>query len=314
MKRHLAAVLIALALAVAAGLALDDVRLGAALLAALTALFLYLLPFFDFGLTEHPRTPRLAVVVLLLVPYLLYATGTGTFELRGFATLVAYIAVPTLLVFAGRGRPAPGLADFVAVLALWLPFDLGLLRNIWTWPAGQSSYGFPAVVAVDLALLLFIGFRGVPGIGYRFALDGRQAASVAKNFLLFSAIAIPTGIAIGFIAYRPRAFVPLQFLGSLMTIFVFIAVPEELLFRGLIQNFLERWWGNERSWASLVAASVIFGAAHLDNGVAPNVTYAFMATIAGLFYGRAFRQSGNLTAPALVHALVDAVWRQLFHL
>jgi membrane protease YdiL (CAAX protease family) len=37
-----------------------------------------------------------------------------------------------------------------------------------------------------------------------------------------------------------------------------------------------------------------------------------MATVAGVFYGLAFRRSGRLPAPAAVHALVDAVWRQFF--
>jgi membrane protease YdiL (CAAX protease family) len=37
-----------------------------------------------------------------------------------------------------------------------------------------------------------------------------------------------------------------------------------------------------------------------------------MATIAGIFYGRAFRRTGGLMAPALVHALVDTVWRAVF--
>ena len=69
----------------------------------------------------------------------------------------------------------------------------------------------------------------------------------------------------------------------------------------------EKRWG--RGWPALLVAASIFGAAHLNNGDMPNWNYAFLATIAGIFYGRAFRQSGSILAPACVHALVDTVWR-----
>ncbi len=93
-------------------------------------------------------------------------------------------------------------------------------------------------------------------------------------------------------------------------ILVFIAVPEELLFRGLIQNVLDQWWG--KRWPSLAVAAVVFGAAHLDNGGFPNVRYALLATIAGVFYGRAFRQTGRIAPAALVHTGVAFLWGALF--
>jgi membrane protease YdiL (CAAX protease family) len=59
-------------------------------------------------------------------------------------------------------------------------------------------------------------------------------------------------------------------------------------------------------------AALVFGAAHLDNGGFPNLRYALLATLAGVFYGRAFRQGGSLMPAALVHTLVDSVWVALF--
>lgn len=149
----------------------------------------------------------------------------------------------------------------------------------------------------------------IEGIGYRFVLTRRGVQSAAVNFILFSTIAIPPGLAIHFIRYQPRGSGAVELLGTFFAILVFIGIPEELLFRGLIQSFLERWWG--KGFRSLLTAAAVFGAAHLDNDVAPNFAYAAMATIAGIFYGRTFRQSGNLS-PALVHALVDTVWRAVF--
>ncbi|MGH9962094.1 MAG: CPBP family intramembrane glutamic endopeptidase [Pyrinomonadaceae bacterium] len=64
---------------------------------------------------------------------------------------------------------------------------------------------------------------------------------------------------------------------------------------------------------SLVVTSIIFGAAHLNNGpTRPDWRYFLLATIAGLFYGNAYARTGRLLAPAIVHTLVDTVWRSFF--
>lgn len=304
------AVVLAFAVTVAAGLGLRDVTLGPPLVAALSAFLLLLYPYFLFGLTDARPRQGWLLVGALLVPYLLYSSGTGVFAGSALARLVAFIAVPTLLVYIGRKRRPPGLFDVLAVLAIWLPFDFRLLEGIWVWPEGQGSYGYQAVLAVDLAVLLFVVLRRIEGVGYRFRLARTDARVILVNFLGFAVIAIPLGLLIRFIEFQPRSFELLGFLGSFVAILLFIAIPEELLFRGLIQNSLQVWWG--RGWVSLLVASAIFGAAHLNNNAAPNFAYALMATVAGIFYGRTFRESGNILAPALVHALVDATWRALF--
>jgi membrane protease YdiL (CAAX protease family) len=309
--KSLLAVLLALAVTAAAGIGLEHVSPGPALGAALAALFLLLVPYFHWGLAE-PRRPRsLWWVAALFVPYALYLAGTGgPGSPLASVRLVAFVALPALLVYFAQGRKGPGPLDLLAVLAVWLPFDLRLLEGIWTWPDGQGSYGFQTILAVDLAVFLFLVVRAIEGIGYHFALTRSGALSVVTNFLVFSAIAIPLGLAIEFIRYQPRGSDAVELVATFFAILVFIGIPEELLFRGLIQNFLETWWG--KGWRALLVASIVFGAAHLDNDDAPNFAYALMATIAGIFYGRTFRQSGNLLAPALVHALVDTVWRAVF--
>jgi hypothetical protein len=310
---RLAAILLALVVSAAAAFGLHGVSPGPALFAALGALFLLLVPYFFFGL--RAQTPQSAPASLLwapglLVPYGVYAAGTGAFETAAFLRLVLYVGLPALLVHRGRERKGPGLFDLLAVLVVWLPFDLRLLENIWVWPEGQGAYGLQTVMAVDLAVLLFVLVRGIEGIGYRFQLSRDGACAALVSFALFSAVAVPLGLGIEFIRYDPDRFDAVGLIGSFLAIFLFIGIPEELLFRGLIQNFLDQWLG--KGWTSLLVASIVFGAAHLDNDRPPNFAYALMATIAGVFYGGAFRRTGGLMAPALVHALVDTVWRVVF--
>ena len=90
----------------------------------------------------------------------------------------------------------------------------------------------------------------------------------------------------------------------------FTALPEELLFRGIIQNQIGARVRNE--WLALALASVIFGLSHLNNSTlnypTPNWMYALMATLAGLAYGYTWRRTGKITASAVVHASVNFVW------
>ena len=67
-----------------------------------------------------------------------------------------------------------------------------------------------------------------------------------------------------------------------------------------------------RTTGVLVAASIIFGAAHLDNGPQPmpNWRYMILASIAGYGYGKVFEKSSSVTASALLHTLVD--WTKHF--
>ncbi|MFQ5791756.1 MAG: type II CAAX prenyl endopeptidase Rce1 family protein [Acidobacteriota bacterium] len=294
---------------------------GVPLAASTAALALLFLPYFCFGLgrldTQVAQTLRggsarvWSLATLLLVPYSLYGWGTGSFSVSAVAKLALFVFLPTGLLFFGRGRGRrPSGWDYLAVLAIWHPFDFRWLNGIWVWPEGLTSYSFNTVLAVDLAVLLFVGFRDIQGVGFRFRLQKDDIFVIVGNFLMFSAVAIPVGLAIGFIEYHPRTPDVLGLLSSFVTIFLFIGLPEELLFRGLVQNFLEK--SLARGWGSLLLAAVIFGAAHLNNHPAPNWAYFLLASMAGIFYGRAYTQSGGLLVPAALHALVDTTWRAFF--
>jgi uncharacterized protein len=54
---------------------------------------------------------------------------------------------------------------------------------------------------------------------------------------------------------------------------------------------------------------VLFGFFHILHRPFPNWRYVALATVAGWFYGSAFRKGGNLMASSLMHAAVDTVWR-----
>jgi membrane protease YdiL (CAAX protease family) len=57
-----------------------------------------------------------------------------------------------------------------------------------------------------------------------------------------------------------------------------------------------------------VLAALAFGLAHYQGGVA----YVILSSLAGLFYGWAYLQTGRLEAPVLTHFLLNFLHLTLF--
>jgi len=62
----------------------------------------------------------------------------------------------------------------------------------------------------------------------------------------------------------------------------------------------------------MVVSSLAFGLMHWNNvsTLSTQMTYVFLATIAGFGYAWAYKKSGNnLLAAVLTHTLVDWIWK-----
>jgi hypothetical protein len=252
--------------------------------------------------------------LLLLVPYLVYAFGTGSFSYTGTGKLLAYILVPTVLLLPDRLHRPPNLGwrDVAAMVALGLPVGANWLRGIWTWP--HDLYFFRPLFCVCVGVYAFAVVRNLEGLGYRLLWRKRDVVDGFANFLAFIFFGIPLGLALHFIHPHFSSAslwrqLPLQFLGIYLT----VAIPEEVLFRGILQNLLCRSIRQGPSGVyGLLIAAVVFGASHLHHPPVPNWRYAILATLAGVFYGYTFRNRQRTSASALTHALVDTTWHFWF--
>jgi len=247
---------------------------------------------------------------LVLAPYLVYALTTGDFSFLALGKLAGYIAVPTSLLLPDRlhHRERLGWRDAAAMVALAVPVAAGWLRGIWTWP--QDLYVFRPIVCVVTGAYVFLVLRNLEGVGYRLLWRKGDIWEGLLNLAAFCIVGIPLGLALRFL--HPHANPDLTwggFLPQFVGVYLTVAIPEELLFRGILQNLLVRTLhAGHRGVYGLVIASVIFGASHLHHAPVPNWRYAIMATVAGLFYGNAYRTRQRLCASGLTHTLVDTVW------
>jgi membrane protease YdiL (CAAX protease family) len=239
--------------------------------------------------------------------YVIFAAGMGIATPVALATMAVYLSIP-FLAFAVWPK-----ADPFVILWIWLPLELGIVRRILITqaPGTDLHYPFAQLLAINAGIVAFIVWNRTPNVGYRFEFDRTILRSGFANFFMFAIIAVPLGLSIDFIHYSFTLKKLYTGIPVFAGIFLFTALPEEFLFRGLIQNWIERSTG--RRVISLLVASVIFGASHLNNGPPiPNYRYFLMATIAGIFYGSAWTSTGSLMASALTHALVDTVWSVVF--
>src|SRR5207249_3826082 len=102
---------------------------------------------------------------------------------------------------------------------------------------------------------------------------------------------------------------PLAAGAAIFGTFLLIAIPEEVFFRGILQNLLETRLGRI---GALIVAAALFGLSHFNKRATFNWRYVILATLAGIFYGRAWRANRQILASAITHTAVDVVWSLWF--
>lgn len=257
--------------------------------------------------------PQLGVLISVVpfLAYLIYVLGTNSFALSRVAIAAAYVLTPTLLAISAGKAPPGTWQDYLAMLSIFLPLKFRWLSVLWPYPNPQAGYIATMLLAINIALATFLFVRQLDGIGYNIVWGRNIILTVLINFGLIAVIVIPLGTALHFIRFDPTVAHWKSLPGDAISIFLLTAWPEELLFRGLLQNCLSRTLSSESGgW---IVASVIFGLAHItNNGVFPNWRYVILAIIAGLFYGRTWRKTDSIFASAIVHGLVDTIWHITF--
>ena len=298
---------------------LDPWRLGALMesLALLLGVFVaFTYTDFIHRLRKWAHSSLLLAILMpftLLVPYFILALGTGTFSYLALAKLSAYVAVPIFLLLPNRiyNAESANWRDFAAMVSLGLPVSAGWLGGIWIWP--EDIYIFRPIFCVCVGAYAFLVVRNLKDAGYKLLWKKGDLTEGSINFIAFIILAIPLGLALHFIHPHAHNVSVFGFIANFVGIYLTIAIPEEFLFRGILQNLLVKTFKPPHHGRNgLILASVIFGLSHLHHAPVPNWRYAIMATLAGIFYGNAWRVQKRTSSSAFTHAMVDTVWRFWF--
>ncbi len=246
-----------------------------------------------------------------LVPYLMYSLPAGVFQLAALAKLAAVSAVP-VFVFVVSPTRSKRLAwqDVVVLLTVGVA-ELGkLYRQIYRDPLPDLRVDFLGrVMMLGVLAIAYLSLRRLEGCNYQLTTARADWREGLTQFVFLLPIAVAAGVAIGFARFDPRKadpwFWPLLAVGTFLGMYAFVALFEELVFRGVLQNLLGP------GLKAQAAASIVFGLVHLPFRQFPNWRFVMVACIAGWFYGQAWRRRG-VTAAAITHALVVTVWRLWF--
>ena len=273
-----------------------------------------------------PPALRIMLPAFCAVPYLLISWTHQMFSWRWLAFYSVFpVVIVWLLHLAAASDPEQRgtWRDATILLVLGLAVDLRWLEGLW--PRGLDGLG--KLLLVDAALYGFVVIRQLRGTGFDFHLRWSDSKTGLRELLFFAPLVIGFGLVLGFLnphANAPRAAMILTW----VYIFVFIAVPEELFFRAWVQNLLEKRlqpWFDSRGGKhadrrarimALAITSVLFGLSHFNKRLTQsshfNWRYVVLATIAGIFYGRAWREDRRVPASSITHASVDAIWSLWF--
>jgi uncharacterized protein len=277
------------------------------------AALLTLIPFFAAAFC--PRSLRLAqqlplglrilAPALLGLPYVLVSASNGLFRWTWFSlyTLLP-VFISLLLYLASLADPEQRgeWRDFAILAILGLAVDLRWFEPAW----GPGLAIFNKILLLDAGIYGFLAIRQLSHVGFDLRLRLRDLRIGLLWLAVYAPIAVILGLLLGFLHFHPLIPSVWRVLLGWIFTFFFVAVPEELFFRGWMQNLLERRLG--RMLALLVTAA-LFGLSHFNKrAVHFNWRYVLLASLAGIFYGRAWLQDRRVGASAVTHASVDTIW------
>jgi membrane protease YdiL (CAAX protease family) len=274
--------------------------------------------FCDAGLIGRvrilPTAVQLTLPALLCLPYLLATLPlgppgpTGGFRWDWFtlyALLPVAVAASLLLVVKLDPDQRGHWLEFMVLLALGLAVDLRWFEGAWPHRIAFLN----KLLLLDAGLYGFRCMRGLTGVGFDLRLHWNDWKIGLRELAYYTPIAVTLGLVLGFLHWQPRVERPWMIALAWLFTFFFIALPEEIYFRGWMQNLLERRLGRT---AALLVTAAIFGLSHFNKRTAFfNWRYALLAAIAGVFYGRAWRAERRIAASAITHATVDTLWGAL---
>jgi hypothetical protein len=269
---------------------------------------------------RFPILAQIACPCVLSVPYVLVTASAGQFRWGWFALYALLPAVIAALLRSGREDHSAQsmqlsmrfMGDFATDKGNWRDFlvlaTLGLAVDLrWfegAWPPHLSVFG--KMLLLDAGIYGFMALRPLEGVGFDLRLRLRDVGIGLREVALYTPLALVVGIGLRFLHFHRTWPSMGRFTGAWVFTFFFIAIPEELFFRGWLQNLLERRVGRR---AALMVTAVLFGLSHFNKRAAFfNWRYVLLAAVAGIFYGRAWRQERRVGASAITHATVDTIW------
>lgn len=132
---------------------------------------------------------------------------------------------------------------------------------------------------------------------------GSRPSAFLWRFAVLVSVMLTLTMLVGYVRWDPK--LPVWWPAWLWSMVFLTALPEEALFRGCLQTWIERGLAPSRQAmvASVLIAGVTFGVAHAGGGS----TYVLLSSAAGIGYGWIYASTRSLAMATLAHTGLNTV-------
>lgn len=256
----------------------------------------------------------LIVANLLFLPwFLVMVTGRNTNPWAALAEIFGIIAVYWFFTRRPAGenlpvqRPLGETALALALVAAWMLFRIGQYAHVYTLPQVSAASIRDVYETVIPKLLEMFLLPLAIWLGLRYTL--RQLGLLGRARAWLPAL-VPGAVLVAWGLYNHN---PFQLWDRIVFFYLGAGLPEEFLFRSVLQSRLQVLLASP-AWA-LYLAALVFGASHipinLSTATPENWVSAFESAFTfqlgvGFALGFAFQRTRNLLPLTVLHALIDA--------
>lgn len=339
LKRELQAVSILLAVAALLfGLYLVDVGISAsAAVFSFIAFLVFITPYILLGspalvkelINRNESNNSITSLIVAAAIFVLFANGYAALT-EQFTTLFALFSIMWILLVGAVTyflslQKSSSILDIVLIALLWLPLEFGLLNQI-SIPGVQSIANPFALIGLFVLVYFYVVVRKYD-MGYTFQLKVEDYRVIILDFIVLFLVCLILGMLTGFLSIADHMPPFKELFIQFGFIFFLVALPEELLFRGVIFTLLKKLFKSQKRHVAvaMILSSILFGLAHLNNPVGPltdltigaktfQIPWALIiiSTAAGLFYCFVYIRTKKITAAAAIHLLVNWVYFSFF--
>jgi membrane protease YdiL (CAAX protease family) len=261
-----------------------------------------------------PGLRRRAALLWLsgLVPYLVFALGSGTFHRNAFYLLALLCGVFSFwYVFVPRRFTYD--AGFLVIAAA--PFLTKVFDRIYLAPDPHLRVGILGhLMWIRLGVIALLVFREWDPGPLSLWPNLREWRIGLRWFTLAILPIAGTALLLHDVRWSPQSGPWWRILGLAVGYFLgalwVVSLAEELFFRGVIEKaLLDEAYPKS---AAVSISALLFGSVHLWFHHFPNWQRALVAAVLGIACGMCYLQTRSVRASMVTHALTIVIWRILF--
>lgn len=246
----------------------------------------------------HPAIVAVSIL-LFIIEYLLVYVSEAIGILSALAAVLITYGLLSILNLSDALSKA---LEDISILFIYVLLMAGL-----PWFYLSQSLLVPGVYSLVMALCFWRESAKNPEMSLGELLNhlGIKRENLSKNLLL-GLMGAPLG-AIEYFILKPSlpppspSFDILYLAQTIVYMFFFVALGEEILFRAMIQRSLAEFM---TPWSSVFWSAVIFAAMHTVWRSVPELFFVFAA---GLLLGALYLKTKNLIGPIAIHAVNNIV-------